>query len=67
VKKMAKFEILKNSSIQQQQYYWHLKADNGEIIARGENYVTKQGCIDCINLIKRIAATTQVSDLAGYY
>lgn len=58
---MAKFEVMKNPNTLQ--YYWHLKADNGEIIARGETYVSKQGCMDTVNLIKRIASTAPIVDL----
>ncbi|MCL5949567.1 MAG: YegP family protein [Candidatus Bathyarchaeota archaeon] len=57
----AKFEVLKNTNTEQ--FYWHLKADNGEIIARGETYVSKQGCMDTVNLIKTVASTAPIVDL----
>jgi uncharacterized protein len=64
---LAKFEIMKSTNSWQQQFYWHLKADNGEIIARGEMYVNKQACIDCVNKIKQLAPNASVVDLTGTY
>jgi uncharacterized protein YegP (UPF0339 family) len=58
---MAKFEIKKNPNTGQ--YYWHLRADNNEIVAHGETYVRKQSCLDTVNLVKRIAPTAQIVDL----
>lgn len=33
------------------QWYWHLKAANGEIIAHGEGYVNKTDCERAVNLV----------------
>ena len=35
---------------------WHLKAGNGEIVAQGEGYVSKQGVLRGIGAVKRAAA-----------
>jgi uncharacterized protein YegP (UPF0339 family) len=33
-------------------WYWHLRAANNEIIAQGEGYVSKQGALNAIDLVK---------------
>ena len=43
-----KFEILKAKN---KQFYFVLKAKNGEIVATSETYKSKQACIDTIKLI----------------
>ena len=47
---MGKFEIFK--SARNQQYYFRLKAGNGEIILGSEGYVSKQGCQNGIQSVK---------------
>ena len=42
------------------QYYWRLKAPNGEIIAQSEGYVSRQGAVNGIDACKRHAATAAV-------
>lgn len=32
-------------------WYWHLKGGNGEIIAQGEGYTTKQSVLHVIGLV----------------
>ncbi len=59
---MGKFEIYKD---QGGQFRWRLRAVNNEIIAQGEAYVTKQGCLDGINAVKRLAPTATVVDLTA--
>jgi hypothetical protein len=45
------------------QWYWHLRADNHQIIASGaEGYVSKQGATNGILLVKSNAATAPVYD-----
>lgn len=39
---------------------WRLRGANGEIIAHGESYTTKESCLHAINLIKGTNATTPV-------
>lgn len=57
---MEKFEIFKGVD---EQFYFHLKAENGEIVAASQGYSTKQSAEKGIDVIKRIAAQTQVIDL----
>lgn len=33
-------------------WYWHLKAANGEKIAQSEGYTTKENCLHSIALVK---------------
>ena len=46
---MSKFEIFRGSDYQ---FYFHLKAGNGEIILSSEGYVQKQSCNDGIASVK---------------
>lgn len=39
-------------SKQDRQWYWHLKAGNGEIIAHGEGYRNEADCVAAIGLVK---------------
>jgi len=39
------------------QWYFHLKATNGEIIANSQGYTTKENCINGIHSIKNNANT----------
>lgn len=32
-------------------WYWQMRSGNNEIIANGEGYTTKQGCLHVINLV----------------
>jgi len=57
---MGKFEIFEGKD---GQFYFHLKAENGEIIAASQAYTTKQSAEHGIAAIKHIAATAQVIDL----
>jgi uncharacterized protein YegP (UPF0339 family) len=57
-KKMAaKFEVYKDGK---GEYRFRLKAANGEIIAVGEGYKTKQGCINGIESIKKNAPEAEI-------
>ena len=38
------------------QWYWHLKAANGEKIAASEGYTSKQNCLAAIELVKKSSA-----------
>jgi uncharacterized protein YegP (UPF0339 family) len=44
-----KYEYWKSSD---GNWYWHLKASNGEKIGQGEGYTSKQHCLDAINLVR---------------
>lgn len=57
---MGKFEIFRASN---GQFYFRLKASNGEIIASSEGYVSKQGAKDGVEAVKRCAPTAPVVEL----
>ncbi len=44
------------------QWYFHLKADNGEIIAHGEGYTTKDNCVNGIESVKHNAPNANVTE-----
>ncbi|MET4073614.1 YegP family protein [Hymenobacter sp. UYCo722] len=45
---MATFQIFQSSG----QYWYHLRADNGEIVQSGEGYTTKASCENGIKSVK---------------
>ena len=45
---MATFQIFPSSG----QYWYHLRADNGEIVQSGEGYTTKASCENGIRAVK---------------
>lgn len=53
----AKFEVYIDGK---GEYRFRLKAANGEIIAVGEGYKTKQGCINGIESIKKNAPEAEI-------
>jgi uncharacterized protein len=57
---MGVFEIFIGSN---GQYYFRLKAANGQIIAASEGYTTKQGAQNGIASVKQVAPTAPTSDL----
>jgi len=57
---MIKFEIFKGIN---GQFYFRIKASNGQVIAQSEGYTQKQSAKDTIDTIKRNAATAIVTDL----
>lgn len=58
---MGVFEIFKGSN---GQYYFRLKAANGQIIAASEGYTTKHGAQNGIAAVKQVAPTAPTRDLA---
>ena len=46
---MSKFVLFKGSN---QQYYFHLRADNGEKVLHSEGYTSKQSCLNGIASVK---------------
>lgn len=56
---MGKFQIKKASN---GQYYWVLKAPNGEVIATSEMYWSKAGAENGIRSVKLYAPTATVED-----
>lgn len=56
----SKFEVYKDKS---GEFRFRLKAANGEIIASGEGYKSKQGCLNGIESIKKNAPIAEIEDL----
>jgi uncharacterized protein YegP (UPF0339 family) len=54
---MGKIEIFKGIN---EQFYFRIIADNGEIVATSEGYVSKQGCKDGIKAVKNVMDTRDV-------
>lgn len=54
-----KFVIKKSSN---EQYYFFIKASNGQILCTSETYTTKQSAKDTIDTIKRNASTATTED-----
>ena len=54
----AKFEIKKSDK--NEQFYFVLKADNGEVICQSEGYASQQACLDGIESVKQHAASSPV-------
>jgi len=59
---MSKFEIFKG---QDDKYYFHLKAENGQIVASSQGYTQKAHAREGIESIKRIAADAEVEDMTA--
>lgn len=57
---MAKFELFKATN---GQFYWNLKASNGERVCQSEGYREKQGAFTGIQSCKNNAATLQNFEL----
>lgn len=54
------FSIIK--SARNQQYYFNIKSANHEIIAQSEGYVSMQGAVNAINVIKAHAYAAPIYD-----
>jgi len=57
---MPKFEIYKGA---QGKFRWRLRAPNGEIIATGEAYETKDSCKKGIESVKTNAPKAQIVEV----
>ena len=57
---MPKFEIYKDAA---GKFRFRLKAPNGEIIATGEAYESKDGCKNGIESVKKNAPIAEIGDL----
>ena len=53
------FEILRSGA----EYFWRLRAKNGETLCHSETYTSKQSAQNGIAAVKRIAADAPVHDL----
>ncbi len=56
---MGEFTLFKGKD---DQYYFNLKADNGEIIAQSEGYTSKQSAENGIASVRSNAPTASVDD-----
>jgi uncharacterized protein YegP (UPF0339 family) len=56
---MPKYEIYKDAT---GKFRWRLKAANGEIIATGEAYESKDGCKNGIQSVKTNAPSAEIVD-----
>lgn len=55
----AKFEVYPSGK----GYRWRLKAANGEPIASGEEYTTKQAAVNALDALKRAIDSAEVVEL----
>lgn len=53
----AKFEVYKDQS---GSYRFRLKAANGEVIASGEGYSSRAGCLNGVESVKKSAPMAEV-------
>ena len=59
----AEFEIYTGTA---GKFRWRLKADNGEIVATGEEaYEARAGALDAIDAVKQAAAAASINDTTG--
>ncbi len=56
----GKFEVYKDKK---GEYRFRLKAANGEIIAVGEGYTSKSGCLNGIESIKKNAPDAEIVEI----
>lgn len=56
---MAKFEVYKSKN----GYRWRLKAGNGEIVAIGEEYTTKDGAKKGCEAVARAAEAAEIVEV----
>ncbi len=55
-----KFQVFKGAD---KQFYFRLRATNGEIICSSEGYTTKQSCLNGIQSVKSVATNAPVEQL----
>lgn len=58
----AHFEVYKDTT---GQFRWRLRAPNGEPIASGEAYMTKEACTDGIKSVQKNAPIAKVKDMTA--
>ncbi|WP_392551506.1 YegP family protein [Orbus wheelerorum] len=61
----SKFEIFK--SPKNNQFYFHLKASNGQIILQSEGYTTKSNCSNGVQSVKKNAPSEKAYDKKPKY
>ncbi len=57
---MSKFEVYKSKS---GRYRWRLRASNGEIVAQGEEYATKDNARNGCDAVRRAANDATIVDI----
>ncbi len=58
---MAKFEIYASSN----GWRWRLKAGNGEVVATGEEYASKDGAVRGCEAVARAAADAEIVEVVS--
>lgn len=56
---MGKFTIFTGKD---SQFYWNLKADNGEVICQSQGYTTRQSAENGIESVRSNAPTAEIVD-----
>ncbi len=56
----AKFEVYADKS---GKYRFRLKAGNGEVVATGQSYASKDGCMKGIESVKKNAAVAEIVEV----
>jgi len=56
---VARFEIYRDEG---GEYRWRFRANNNEIVASGEGYLSRQDCEHAVQLIKEQAPQADVTD-----
>lgn len=56
----GKFEVYKDKA---GKFRFRLKAGNGEVIATGEAYESKQSCLNGIESVKKNAPTAEIKEV----
>lgn len=59
---MAKFEVFQGED---EKWYWHLKAANGEIVGQSEGYESKGGAEHAIEAIKSAVLDVILADASA--
>lgn len=60
----SSFNLYKTTD--KKQFYWTLEAENGEVIATSETYVSKAGAQNGISAVKRVAPTATILDVSQF-
>lgn len=61
----AHFEVFEGGSGVKPEWFWRLKAGNGEIVAQSEAYTTKEHAHEGADTVKREAAYAVTADVRG--
>lgn len=58
----AHFKVFRTLSLRGPRWYWHLRAENGEVLAHSEAYTRKASAYQGIEAVKRLAADAPVEE-----